>query len=379
MNINENKLNRSRSESDLYNGSFDSSFQRPSSFYNSPTAIRTVVIEEIYGSDIRRYTSCTQLYGDNSSKIGHIQNSFNNITADISENNFEMKSRTASNKHSLESSNYLGNSKDVVPMDVDTSFDWDERYPKRMGTDHESSFNRSKTTDARYKALENVLKQRVAIPKSCIDAATKPCGIAVRSLEQRKHWADKIKVLGFIGSQGVGKTFVANIMKKHFVPKLVHDIIGVHLQYETQQKKVLDAINNCCLNLVIIDDLTRKDEVELFAFVQSLPKNHFILVVSIFSIQYLNNDLESEIRYDDIIQIRDAFDHSGLYHELFVFREFTREKVEKWIKKQLVTRNVSSQMMEVIMKSVLDGHDIKKEGLKGLQAKMLLELERQKK
>ncbi|XP_023027385.2 uncharacterized protein [Leptinotarsa decemlineata] len=453
MNINENKLNRSRSESDINN---------ISEFHYSPDIVRrTVVIEEIYGNyNSRRYLSCTRLFGDNSYGVSNI-NSFNQLSLDTTDTSLQMQSNTTYKNYSeRNSSHYLDNSSGVVPMDVDSSFDWDERYPKLMGTNFESSFNRFKSIgDARYKASDNALKRRILIPtstdtvtdetgqrrefvidsecqtqkepiipiqkKGCsnkwivlllliavltafyitlnngygfisVNSALQienvqkdllenvfeqpsPIEVIVHTLEQRRNWQERVKVLGFIGSQGVGKTFTVNIIRKHFIPCLVHDILGAHLSYKSRQTKIFESINGCCLNLVVIDDLTREDNVELFAFIHSLPRDHFILVISIFNIQYTSNDLESEIRYEDIIEIRNAFDNSELYYELVLFREFSPEQVRNWVTKQLSLQNITTQMQNEVIESVLKGHDSAKLGLKGLHFKLLLELEKYKK
>ncbi|CAH1119895.1 unnamed protein product [Phaedon cochleariae] len=455
MNEFENKLNRSHSESDLYNVlpySPPSIYLRSQDIYkNSPTIIRrTVCIEEIvFPSDtMKPHSSRKQIF--EKTEYGHNRSiSFNDIRNE--------SSRFTNQNSSLFPKNHLESSLTNVPMDIDMS-NYDERYPKIMGSGPGTPIKTEKIDDtsenSRYKMFDNNLRQRLAAqnlnkaefqnpevstikcrnladPQKLVHLKTvqdkksnvktimflltafaavfiaysifrnEPANsdeqiqniisdiyknvheqqnvvnIVVRSLEQRDSWPGKKKLLGFIGSQGVGKTHVTNIIKQHFARNLAHEIYGSHLYYKTEKNKILEAMDECCLNFIVIDDLRKKDDVELFAFMHDLPKDHFIFVISIFNIHYTTDDLETIVNEDDILEISESLDKSGLNQELVIFHDFTPEQIEDWIRKQLANQNVSSAVQESVMRDIFEAHD-PKHGLKGLSSKITLELEKNK-
>uniref|UniRef100_A0A6P7FAI8 Uncharacterized protein LOC114326441 n=1 Tax=Diabrotica virgifera virgifera TaxID=50390 RepID=A0A6P7FAI8_DIAVI len=65
----------------------------------------------------------------------------------------------------------------------------------------------------------------------------------------RATWADKLKVVSFVGSQGVGKTYFAKLVQKHFHSNFAHEIHASHLDYKVKRREILNAIDSCCLNL----------------------------------------------------------------------------------------------------------------------------------
>ncbi|XP_072376756.1 uncharacterized protein [Diabrotica undecimpunctata] len=198
----------------------------------------------------------------------------------------------------------------------------------------------------------------------------------IRLLQRRATWADKLKVVSFVGSQGVGKTYFARLVQKHFHHNLAHEIHASHLDYKVKRREILDAINSCCLNLIVIDDLTNTDSIELFEFAYSLPKDSFILLIAIYNTHYIDKSLNKVINYDDPIKIRNSFDNSGIKgYELFVFEELTSDQIRDWVQKELTSKNISSPHSKEIMETVLEKHDTKS-GLKGLRSKVLLELQK---
>lgn len=217
--------------------------------------------------------------------------------------------------------------------------------------------------------IRNDLKLNIHGHKNLIDKL-------IHILDKRANWSQKLQIISFIGSQGVGKTFFAEIVKSHFPNHLSHDLYGTHLLCTHQKQKIVDAINDCCLNLIVIDDLKQTDTVELFAFAHSLPKNAFILLIAILNTHYTGNDLNTFVNYSDIIKIRNDFIDSGIKnYELFVFEDFTYDQIETWIKKTLDSKSISTTTRGKILKNILSIHDVK-HGLKGLNSKILLELEK---
>nr|CAI5840440.1 unnamed protein product [Callosobruchus analis] len=198
----------------------------------------------------------------------------------------------------------------------------------------------------------------------------------IQVLDQRRYWKSKVKVLGFIGPQGVGKTHVVNILRKHFPRNLVHDLYGPYIGYKSQRDKIIEAINSCCLNLVVIDDMRREDDIELFSFIHSLPKSAFILVIPIFNLQSYDDSLNSTLDRKYVIKLRNSFDDSGLNYELLKFNEFNDDQVETWLKQQLKTQNVHPDYQDTMIQEILLEHNAKYHGLKGLTKKMMLEIEK---
>ncbi|VEN50097.1 unnamed protein product [Callosobruchus maculatus] len=198
----------------------------------------------------------------------------------------------------------------------------------------------------------------------------------IQVLEQRRYWKSKVKVLGFVGPQGVGKTHIVNILRKHFPRNLVHDLYGPYIGYKSQRDKIMEAIDSCCLNLVVIDDMRREDDIELFSFIHSLQKTAFILVIPIFNLQSYDDSSSSTIDRQYVIKLRNSFDDSGLNYELLKFNEFSDDQVENWLKQQLKTQNIHPDYQDTMIQEILLEHNAKYQGLKGLTKKMMLEIEK---
>ncbi|CAG9864149.1 unnamed protein product [Phyllotreta striolata] len=196
-----------------------------------------------------------------------------------------------------------------------------------------------------------------------------------RVLETRQNWRDKLKIIAFIGSQGVGKTYTANLIKMHFPSNLVHELYGNQLYQKTEKQRILDGIKNCCLNLIIVDDLKQTDSNNLYDFINSLPKNTFILFIAIYNIHYTHDDMNTIVKHEDIVKIRDSFDASGIIdYDLLVFEDFTELQIKDWLRKQLKSKNIAIRDEEMFLENILDAHNVQ-HGLKGLHSKLILELE----
>lgn len=200
----------------------------------------------------------------------------------------------------------------------------------------------------------------------------------VRIMEHRMNWRSKQKLIALTGPPGVGKTHVANIIKKHFHHSLVKDIFASELTYRIKRDRITSGLNNCCLNLIVIDDIRRSDIVEMIAFLQSLPKEYFILILSIFNF-HDTDDLNYEFDMKHVRHVRDSLEDSDLYYEVIIFDHFNDIQVKDWLKKEMQSRNVDENLHHKIINSVLEGHEPKLHGLKGLGAKLSLELEKLKK
>nr|CAH7751973.1 unnamed protein product [Callosobruchus chinensis] len=200
----------------------------------------------------------------------------------------------------------------------------------------------------------------------------------IQVLEQRQYWKSKVKVLGFIGPQGVGKTHIVNILRKHFPRNLVHDLYGPYIGYKSQRDRIIEAVDSCCLNVVVVDDMRREDDIELLSFIHSLPKSAFILVIPIFNLQSYDDSLNSTLDRKYVIKLRNSFDDSSLNYELLKFNEFNDDLVENWLKQQLKIQNIHPDHQETMIQEILLEHNAKYHGLKGLTKKMMLEIEKLK-
>ncbi|KAJ8969738.1 hypothetical protein NQ317_006399 [Molorchus minor] len=119
----------------------------------------------------------------------------------------------------------------------------------------------SDPTDTMNSDIQRSLIQRDLVDK--VHGQKASINVVVRSLQERKNWKCKIKVLSFVGSTGTGKTFVANILKSHFPNELIHELYGVQLHYKTEHEKILSDLSSYNLNLVIVDDIKRGDITDL--------------------------------------------------------------------------------------------------------------------
>lgn len=166
----------------------------------------------------------------------------------------------------------------------------------------------SKDTNLQFENLRSEFKERVFSQQKAVSAVEK-------TLENMNNWQSKLKTLAFVGGMGVGKTFVANILKQHFPENLVHDVNFTQLKSKTLEKK----LNSCCCNLIIVDNLKVSDLYNLMKFIQTLPKDQLLLVVAIFSTQETDANLVPKINYDDVSKVQKAFHESDLYYEVLFY------------------------------------------------------------
>ncbi|CAH0545814.1 unnamed protein product [Brassicogethes aeneus] len=195
------------------------------------------------------------------------------------------------------------------------------------------------------------------------------------SLEERPNWPNKLKVVGFIGTSGVGKTYIANIVKKYFHPRLVHELNGHNLGKMDKQKTIVDGINPSSCNLIVIDDLHKDDSDAVFAFIDSLPRDSFILVLCIYNIQYGDDNLDFYVDYKGIDVIRKKFEGSKLCHDLVVLNELNIDWGRKYLEKISSSKNVGKDVYDKIIYGLLKNHKFDSYGLKGLYPKLMTELE----
>jgi hypothetical protein len=202
---------------------------------------------------------------------------------------------------------------------------------------------------------------------------TEAVNIIAKSFDKLQEHDQNVNILNFIGSTGVGKTFIANIVKRHFYSS--YELRGPLHNNDHQEliSKIKDSTSK--YTLIIVDDLTLRDVDNLLAFIKDIPSLEVtVLVVCIFNIQETDKFLNHEIKYDHINRIVDKFDEAGVPHETAKFHEFSKDQAKIWVVKQLVTKGVDPLQHPKIVESVLTQQNIKEHGLKGLTSKILLEL-----
>lgn len=193
--------------------------------------------------------------------------------------------------------------------------------------------------------------------------------VIMKNIDRMESWHEGIKVLPFIGTTGVGKTFTVNIIKKHFFSTLVHEVTNIH-----DQQKVISNLYGCCCNLIIVDNLKASDLEDFLGFIEKLPKSYDILIIPIFNIHDTNDGVTYQISEDDFKLIRETFDAIDLYYDLVIYDALDQLTIEKWLRKQLYDKKIDESKHDTLVQSILDRDNVKYKGFKGLNFKLLLSL-----
>ncbi|XP_044270760.1 uncharacterized protein LOC123015213 [Tribolium madens] len=192
--------------------------------------------------------------------------------------------------------------------------------------------------------------------------------VITESLDKIQKNDQSVDVIIFMGSTGVGKTFTANILKKHFNP------FTYELRTPLHNEQIFSTIKRNRHNLLIIDDLTLDDTDNLVLFIKNIPQDVGALVVCIFNIQETDNLLNHRINHDYIDKIVDKMNLAKISYTVAKFHEFTEDQVKGWVIKQLEMKGVDKQFHSKIVQTVVGNQNVRYNGLKGLNSKILLEL-----
>lgn len=207
--------------------------------------------------------------------------------------------------------------------------------------------------------LENVYNQRGAID------------VVIKSLQQKELWPQRTKVLLFMGTMGVGKTFIADIVKQHFPKKLVHDVISLTKEHYFQKH----FMKHICCNLIIIDNLNTSLTDGAIEFLSDLPADVFSLVIANFNIQISDRNLNYFVDYEAVPKILSKFSSSSLYFESYVFNAISEADVKNWLQNQFLKRNVTGKFKRDIEECVLKNRNFTQTGFKGLDQKLSLAIQ----
>lgn len=140
---------------------------------------------------------------------------------------------------------------------------------------------------------------------------------------------------------------------------------------EEIQNKTYSKLNSYSCNLVIIEDLKVKDIENVILFIKGFPESKFSLVIPVFNVQYTDDNLNHKINYDDYTLIEREFDKTNLFHEVVLFQEINKSVAENWLYKQYNSKIENKEDNK--LKNIIENHNFKYNGLKGLAAKIKLE------
>ncbi|KAJ3662972.1 hypothetical protein Zmor_007286 [Zophobas morio] len=258
---------------------------------------------------------------------------------------------------------------------------YEARDPSIIGTGHVFTFlllistfviydvivitNLQDETSTDFQALKSELEMSV-------HCQPEPVAVILENLNKIQKNEQTIGIVNFIGSTGVGKTFIANIIKRHF--SLFYESTG---SLKTKlQHDIWSTIRGSLAryNLVVFDDLTVDDVDDLLVLIKGMPQDVATLVICIFNIQETDSFLNYNVNYDNIDLIESKFNSAEIKHDVAKFHEFSAGEVHDWIVNQLITKGVDAQYHTRIIESVFGGHNVKYHGLKGLNSKINLEL-----
>lgn len=185
------------------------------------------------------------------------------------------------------------------------------------------------------------------------------------SLAVSSEWLNKFKVLVFMGTMGVGKTFVANIVKSHFPKDMVHEIIHADQKLN----------NNVCCNLIVIDNLNVKSINDTIQLLTSLNDYRFTLVLALFNIYKTDKELNYFFDQEAVSTILHEFTASGLYFESCLFNYINETDVDFWLKDEFIKRKIKKEFQENIRRYVVANSNLTRNGFKGLSQKLAVATE----
>lgn len=218
-----------------------------------------------------------------------------------------------------------------------------------------------------YKIREDLLNEMVGQNRS-IDVVFEN----IKSIEKTTFKSKKI--LPFVGRTGVGKTYLANILKRHY-DNVVFEVNKMQLNNIFIKDDLFDNFQTCKTNLLIVDNLFINNVPSVINFVTSLPHDYKILTILIFNTDIMDENLNYNYDIDNVNYIRDNFKTSELDCDIVTFDNVTIDDVKVWMIKEFAKLHTPELTRDDIMDKVIDNHDIKR-GFKGIHSKFILEIER---
>lgn len=172
------------------------------------------------------------------------------------------------------------------------------------------------------------------------------------------------KILAFVGSTGVGKTYTVNLIKKYFSKDHVIDLSFALQNYHNIISKL--SADGCYF--IIIDNLKINDLESVTLLMNTLP-DKCMLIVPIFNIHDIDDNLVYTTNFNHYKRIRDKF--QGEFPktaDVVLFNNINRDIIEKWLKNQIRERGLTHKEEEIF--SLLEDYDVEVHGFKGLLPKI---------
>lgn len=202
--------------------------------------------------------------------------------------------------------------------------------------------------------------------------------IVLNALETTEYGKSSVKVLPFLGATGVGKTFLTNILKRHYKTGCFN-VDKKQLQNLLVKDELFKNLNTCSSNLVVVDNLGPENVKNAVNFAKSIPTGeHKVLLILVFNTHVVDENLTYSVNADNVNSITAHFEQSHLNYDVVAFKEVSVDDLRTWIMKELDTNtNTNRQSSSVtrreeIANTVIGNHDLT-QGFKGLQAKLILE------
>ncbi|KAK4872726.1 hypothetical protein RN001_014755 [Aquatica leii] len=180
------------------------------------------------------------------------------------------------------------------------------------------------------------------------------------------------KLLVFVGTTGVGKTYVANVMKSFYLQEHVHEVLPENLPNVESHMAIVSNLDPYCYNLILIDNLRASHLDALTSFVRMLPDDYKLLIITIFNVHDTVNGVHYTINADDYNLIRYKIDKLQMDFEFVVFRQLDQDVVKNWLKNRLHEKGVDSTRHDTLIEYMLRKNYVKNNGFKGLDAKLSL-------
>ncbi|KAK5640001.1 hypothetical protein RI129_010812 [Pyrocoelia pectoralis] len=181
------------------------------------------------------------------------------------------------------------------------------------------------------------------------------------------------KIMTFVGTTGVGKTFAANIIKRHFISDHVHEIRREDLHKLVLDNVVINKLDVCCCNLIILDNLKGEDLSNVVQFINSLPTEQYSLIIlPIFNVHHTDDGVTYKINKTEYQNIRLTIDNVGIDFDLVIFFEPAQDVVQDWLYRKLKQQGTAEDRYDFIIKDLLKDNQVKNRGFKGLEKKLSL-------
>lgn len=214
--------------------------------------------------------------------------------------------------------------------------------------------------DIQIDELKKDLYQQVIAQEEVVD-------IALKSVEDLILQKDNLQLLVFVGSNGVGKTFIAELVASHFPSNFVH-----HLAYPEKLSSFTIDDKGCC-KLVILDNLKSQQTPDLVQFLNTLRGgSQCSLVIAIFNIQELEDNFTARIDFAAVNNIQNTLANILINYKVVFFNSIKKSVIDLWLSNELDIRNIDKSQHDRIIKFVTEDFDFAYSGFKHLHEKLKL-------